>query len=101
MLIGRNDISNDVITLGMCFQCLFTFVLISASRLLAKSDSSVDGEPQENWRWNSTYRDIVASSPSLQATIAMQLKLGRCLPSRAYCHYILVLWPIIGSFFEL
>ena len=63
-LIGGDDISNDVITLGMCFQCLSTFVLISALRLLAKSDSSVDGEPQGNWRWNSNYRDIVASSPS-------------------------------------
>ena len=31
MLIGGDDISNDVITLGMCvFQCLFTFVLVSA-----------------------------------------------------------------------
>ena len=33
MLIGGDDISNDVITLGMCvFQCLFTFVLVSALR---------------------------------------------------------------------
>ena len=32
MLIGGDDISNDVITLGMCFQCLFTFALVSASR---------------------------------------------------------------------
>ena len=67
MLIGRGDISNDVITLGMCFQCLFTYVLISTLHLLVKSDcdSSVDREPQGNWRWNSNYRDIVASSPSL------------------------------------
>ena len=52
MLIGGDDISNDIITLGMCLQCLFTFALISALRLLAKSDcgSSVDGEPQGNWR---------------------------------------------------
>ena len=43
MLIGGDDISSDIITLGMCLQCLFTVVLISALRLLAKSDSSVDG----------------------------------------------------------
>ena len=64
MLIGGDDISSDIITHGMCLQCLFTVVLISTLRLLAKSDSSVDGEPRGNWRWNSNYRDIVASSPS-------------------------------------
>ena len=36
MLIGGDDISNDVITLGMCFQCLFTFALVSASRWLGE-----------------------------------------------------------------
>ena len=34
MLIGGDDINNDVITLGTCFQCLFTFALVSASRSL-------------------------------------------------------------------
>ena len=29
-----------------------------------KSDSSVNGEPQRNWKWNSNSRDIVASYPS-------------------------------------
>ena len=29
-----------------------------------KSDSSVDREPQGNWRWNSNSNDVVASSPS-------------------------------------
>ena len=28
-----------------------------------KSDSSVDGEPQRNWRWNSNSKDVVVSSP--------------------------------------
>ena len=28
-----------------------------------KSNCSVDGEPQGNWRWNSSPRDVVASSP--------------------------------------
>ena len=32
MLIGGDYISNDVIALGTCFQCLFTFSLVSASR---------------------------------------------------------------------
>ena len=35
-----------------------------------KSDSSVDGEPQENWRWNSNCRDVVASSPSFSRSAA-------------------------------
>ena len=43
MLIGGDDISSDIITLGMCLQCLFTVVLISTLRLLVKSDSSVVG----------------------------------------------------------
>ena len=29
-----------------------------------KFDSSVDEEPQGNWRWNSNSRDVVSSSPS-------------------------------------
>ena len=41
MLIGRDDISNDVITFGMCFSM---FVYIRAD--WQKSDSSVNGEPQ-------------------------------------------------------
>ena len=32
MLIGADDNGNDVITLGTCFQCLFTFALVSVSR---------------------------------------------------------------------
>ena len=31
-LIGGDDISNDVITVGTFFQCLFTFALVSASQ---------------------------------------------------------------------
>ena len=64
MLIGGDDISNDVITLGLFFffnVCLLTqlFPLCANWR---KSDSSVDWEPQENWRWNSNSGDVVASS---------------------------------------
>ena len=65
MLIGEDDISNDVITLGTFF---FNVCLHLRSFPLCadwwKSDSSVDGEPYENWRWHSSSRDVVASSPS-------------------------------------
>ena len=44
---------------------MFTFALIGG-----KSDSSVDGEPQGNWRWNSNSRDAVASSPSFSRPAA-------------------------------
>ena len=58
MLIGGDDISNDVITLGTCFSML---VLHSRSFPLRadwrKSDSSVDGELHGNWRCNSNSRD--------------------------------------------
>ena len=35
-----------------------------------KSDTSVDGEPQGNWRWNSNCRDVVISSPSFSRPAA-------------------------------
>ena len=35
-----------------------------------KSDSSVDGEPQRNWTWNSNSRDVIASSPSFSRPAA-------------------------------
>ena len=64
MLIGRDDTSNDIITLSIWFffnGCLHSLVPLCADR--QKSDSSVDGEPQGNWRWNSNSRDVVASCP--------------------------------------
>ena len=70
MLIGRDDISNDIITLGTCFS---KFVYIGALPLRAdwrKSNNSVDGDPQGNWRWNSNSRDVVASSPSFSRPAA-------------------------------
>ena len=45
--------------LALEFQCLFP--LCADWR---KSDSSVVGERQGNWRWNSDSRDVVVSSPS-------------------------------------
>ena len=35
-----------------------------------KSDSSVNGKPQRNWRWNSNSRDVLASSPSYSCPTA-------------------------------
>ena len=68
MLIGGDDISNDVTTLGVCFHVFSSGCLHSRSFPLRadwrKSDSSVDGEPQVNWRWTSNSGDVVASSPS-------------------------------------
>ena len=68
VLIGGDDISNDLITLGTCLHVLFNVCLQSHLFLLRadwrKSDSSVDREPQGNWRRNSNSRDVVAISPS-------------------------------------
>ena len=71
ILIGWDDISNDVITLGVCFHVFSNACLHSPSFPLRanwrKSDSSVDGEPQVNWRRNSSSTDVVASpAPPLQ-----------------------------------
>ena len=54
MLIGRDDISNDVITLCACLHVFFFSVCFhSPSFLLCtdwqKSDRLVDREPQGNW----------------------------------------------------
>ena len=38
-----------------------------------KSDSSVDGEPQGNWKWNLNSRDVVASSPSISLQLVENL----------------------------
>ena len=68
MLIGGDDISNDVITLDTCFNVFSNVCLHLCSFPLRadwrKSESSVDGEPQGNWRLNLNSRDLVASSLS-------------------------------------
>ena len=66
MLIGGDDISNDVITLGTYCSIFVSICALSTSHwlVLRGIDSSVDGEPQRNWRWNSNSRDVVASPPS-------------------------------------
>ena len=50
--------------LARVFQCLFTLCSFPLCSDWWKSDSSVDREPQGNWRWNSNFRDIVATSSS-------------------------------------
>ena len=71
MLIGRDDISKDVITLGACLHVFFNVCSHSCWFPLCadwwKSDSSVDVEPLGNWRQNLNFRDIhvVVSSPSV------------------------------------
>ena len=50
----------------MCFS-MFVYIILCSFTLQAdwrKSDRSVNGESQENWRWNSNYREKVASFPS-------------------------------------
>ena len=66
MLIDGDDIINDVITLCTCCSIFVYICDLSASHWLALRliDSSVDGEPPRNWRWNSNSREVVASSPS-------------------------------------
>ena len=67
MLIGRDDISNDVIALSTCFS-MFIYILAHCFLLFAdswKSDSSVDREPQGNWRSvEFKFQTRSASSPS-------------------------------------
>ena len=74
ILIEGNDISNDVITLGACFHVFFNVCLHSRSFPLRadwpKSDSSINGEPQGNWRWNSNSRGVVTSSRSFSRPAA-------------------------------
>ena len=60
--------------LARAFTCLFNVCLHSRSLPhradWPKSDSSFNGEPQGNWRWNSNSRDVVASSPSFSRPAA-------------------------------
>ena len=65
MLIGGDDISNDVITLGTCFSIFFfTFALVSASCWLQEiwrvSRRGTTGKLEVEFKINS--RDVVASS---------------------------------------
>ena len=67
------------------FQCLFTFVLVSASRWLAEIWKLSRQGATGNWRWNSNSRDVVASSPFFSRPASRA-------PRRAYSQAIF-LWP--------
>ena len=79
MLIGGDDISNDDINLGTYFS---VFVYIRAD--WRKTESSVNGEPQGTWRWNSNFRDVVpfpAPPPEHPGELARRLvsqRYGKC-----------------------
>ena len=68
MLIGGDDTSNKVVSIGTCFRVFFNVCLHSGSFPIRadwrRSDSSVDGQLQGNWTQNSIPKDVVASSPS-------------------------------------
>jgi len=94
MLIGGDDISNDVITLGTCFST-FVYILAHCFLLFAdskKSDSSVDREPQGNWRWN------LNSSHVVQALLPFPALQPECLESllSGYCITVFSVTPIKG-----
>ena len=78
ILIGGDDISNDVITLGASFHVPLNVCLHSRSFPLRadwrKLDSSVDREPQGNWKQNSNFRDVVTSSPSFSRSADRALR---------------------------
>ena len=67
MLIGGDDISNDVITLGKCFSM---FVYIRARFPFAVIDGNLTvqstGSHRGYWRWSLHPRDVVASSSDIQ-----------------------------------
>ena len=59
MLLGEDDITDDVITFGPCFE---VFVYIRAD--WRKSDNSVDREPQGIWWWSIKFHRCSCKSPS-------------------------------------
>ena len=107
MLIGGDDVSYDVITPWHVFfnVCLHSrsFPLLADWR---KSDSSVDGEPQGNWRWNSNSRHVVASSPSFShdaaraprracsQTNSTLLNVTRCIRLHTLLHVVACCWEL-------
>ena len=73
------------------WQVFFNVCLHSLSfRLRAdwrKSDRSVDGEPQGNWRWNSNSRDVVESSSSFSRP-AVRAPRRACSNSTKFSNFI-------------
>ena len=76
MLIGRGDISNDIITLGICLQCLFTFVLIGEN-LTARSMGShrgIGGRIQIPQTYLQALLPLAAPLPEHPGELAHRLK---------------------------
>ena len=70
MLIGRDDISNDVITFGVCFHMFFNLCLRSrwfpfCADILAKISPLSRRKLQGIVRGIQISKDVIASSPSL------------------------------------
>ena len=70
MLIGRDDISNDVITLGTSFS-IFVYIRVRfrfalTGRNLTAQSTTVTG----NWMWNSNFRGVVEGSPTFSCPAA-------------------------------
>ena len=62
--LRSDDVSNDIITLGMCFS-LFVYICARFCFVLIGGNLTTQSmERHGNWRWNSNSRDVVASSPS-------------------------------------
>ena len=93
MLIGGDDLSNDVITLGTCFHVFFNVCLHSCLFKLCadwqKSESSVDGEPQGNWRLNLNSRYALASSPSFSRKAPLKNLLAGLYNSVLFSKFLL------------
>ena len=98
MLIGRDDISSEVIYRWLVF---FNVCLHSHSFPFRadwwKSDSSVDGEPQGNCRWNSNSRDVIASSPSFSHP-ATRVPWRACLQTKGRREHATQYSPHSGSY---
>ena len=62
--LAKVTLVTSSLSLARVFQCLFTFVLVSASLWLAEIWKLSRQGATGNWRWNSNSRDVVASSPS-------------------------------------
>ena len=95
MLTGGDDITNEVIILGTCFS-MFVYILAYNFPLFAdlwKSDSSVDREPQGNWRWNLNSSHVV-----VQALLPFPALPPECPESllSGYCITVLSVTPITG-----
>ena len=93
----------DIIILGTCF-AMFVYILAHNFPLFAdlwKSDSSVDREPQGNWRWN-----LNSSHAVVQALLPFPALPSEYLESllSGYCITVFSVTPItgvVGNWFKI